>query len=541
MFQFIYLDRYAVRTRKNGFTKSVLTKGYYLSDSLTTNTVSILVIDDSKADRTANIIECKKIFKNIPGINLYIEESATLENAFQKSSENTFHIILLDKDLGVDSNGERISGINHIQSLKTLQPHAQIFMVTADERYEEIVAAMKLGAYDYFLKSSDPVKINYRSVMLERAFEKSVEELKVTMTKSGRTGLYSEFVSQSPSMKMLDQKIKAIAESSRPVLILGATGLGKGATARRINQFRAKFLEQTSRNFVNINIGAMSDALAQSELFGQDPYSYTGSGSKMKPGLIDVAKGGDIFLDEVGDASPEMQSKLLKVIEEKQFIRVGGRQPIQTNARFIFATNKNIRELVKIGKFREDLYMRMQAFEIEIPALEDRKEDLPQIIEACLKNALTDIKHKKISINDFPEDLMRYLMRDNIPGNIRGIENDVTKLVSFIPLDALGNPVMREWKNILGGNILFRKSRSKMSLDDLLSADTELVGPSFPGYKKAQEIFEKKLIEETIEKTGSMVTAAKQLKIAKSTLSVKMKHLNIKTPKKLKEHESKSI
>lgn len=511
-----------------------------MSETPTTNTVSILVIDDSKADRSANIIECGRIFKTIPGVELHIEESATLENAFQKASENTFHIILLDKDLGVDSEGKRISGIDNIQTLKTLQPHAQIFMVTADERYEEIIAAMKLGAYDYFLKSTDPVKVEYRSVMLERAFERSVEELKATMTKSGKTGLYSEFVSQSPVMKMLDQKIKAIAESSRSVLILGATGLGKGATARRISQFRANFLKQTSRNFVNINIGAMSDDLAQSELFGQDAYSYTGSGSKMKPGLLDVAKGGDIFLDEVGDASAEMQSKLLKVIEEKQYLRVGGRQPIQTNARFIFATNKNMRELVRSGKFREDLYMRMQAFEIEIPALEERKEDLPQIIEACLRNALTDVKHKQISINDFPEDLLRYLMRDNIPGNIRGIENDITKLVSFIPVDSLGKPVMKEWKNILGGSAPFRKSRSKMSLDDLLSADTELVGPSFPGYKKAQEIFEKKMIEEILEKTGNMVTAAKQLKIAKSTLSVKMRYLNIKTPKELRNHESRS-
>ncbi len=515
-------------------------KGTLLNTKENAQFVSILVVDDSKADRLANIIECKRIFGKLPGIDLQIEESATLENAFQKASENTFHIILLDKDLGIDQNGKKISGIDHIQSFKTLQPHTQIFMVTADERYEEIVAAMKLGAYDYFLKSEDPVKIEYRTVMLGRAFEKSIEELKQAMSKSTKAGLYSEFVSHAPVMQMLDQKLKAIAESSKPVLILGASGLGKGATARRINKFRAEFLGQSSRSFVNINIGAMSDALAQSELFGQDAYSFTGSGSKVKPGLLDIARGGDIFLDEVGDASSEMQSKLLKVIEEKQFLRVGGRQPIQTNARFIFATNKKMRELVKSGKFREDLYMRMQAFEIEIPSLEERKEDLPAIIESCLRNSLVDVNHKKISINDFPEDLMRYLMRDNIPGNIRGIENDIIKLVSFIPMDSQGKPIMKEWKNILGASALVRRTRSKITLDDFLSADIELVGPSFPGYKKAQEIFEKKLIEEILEKTGNMVTAAKHLKIAKSTLSVKMKHLNIKTPKEIRRDDSRA-
>lgn len=511
-----------------------------MNESQTEKSVSILIIDDSKADRSANIIECKRIFKNYPDTELHIEESATLENAFQKASENTFHIILLDKDLGTGADGKKISGIDNIQTLKGLQPHAQIFMVTADERYEEIVAAMKLGAYDYFLKSSDPVKMEYRSVMLERAFERSLEELKQTMDKSHRTGLYSEFVSHSPMMQKMDQKIRGLAESSKPVLILGATGLGKGAVARRISQFRADFLKQGARNFVNINIGAMSDSLAQSELFGQDAYSYTGSGSKMKPGLMDVAKGGDIFLDEVGDASPEMQLKLLKVIEEKQYLRVGGRQPIQTNARFIFATNKNIHDLVKSGKFREDLYMRIQAFEIEVPTLEERKQDLPAIIESCLRNVLTDFKHKKISVNDFPEDLMRYLMRDNIPGNIRGIENDITKLVSFIPIDSQGNVMMKEWKNVLGGTSPIRKTRSRLNLDDLLSADTELVGPTFPGYKKAQEIFEKKMIEEILEKTGNMVIAAQHLKIAKSTLSVKMKNLNIKTPKEVKFNDSRA-
>lgn len=504
--------------------------------------LSILIIDDSQADRTANSIECKRIFKTIPEVELHIEESATIDNAFDKASETTFNIILLDKDLGTGSDKKKISGLDYIQSLKTLQPHAQIFMITADERYEDILSAMKLGASDYFLKSSDQTKIEYRSVMLKRAFERSISEINETLAKTtlNKTGIYSEFISQAPVMQMLDQKLKAIAESSRPILILGATGLGKGAAARRINKFRSDFLKQSSRAFVNINIGAMSDTLAQSELFGQDAYSFTGSGSKVKPGLLDMAKGGDIFLDEVGDASAELQLKLLKVIEEKQFMRVGGRQPIQTTARFIFATNKNIRELVRTGKFREDLYMRMQAFEIEIPTLEDRKEDLPAIIEVCLRNALADVKHKNITMNDFPEDLMRYLMRDNIPGNIRGIENDITKLVSFIPMDSQGKPIMKEWKNILGASVTAKRNRSKLSLDDLLSTDTDLVNNNFPGYKQAQQIFEKKMIEEILDKTGNMIKAAKRLKIAKSTLSIKMKHLNIKVPKVGSFNESRS-
>lgn len=504
--------------------------------------VSILIIDDQKADRMSTRLECERIFRSIANTEPVIEEAATIEHAFQKMSEVTFHIILLDRDLGQNSKGEKVSGIQHIQSIQELQPHAQIFMLTSEERYEEILAAMKRGACDYFLKSADPLKLDYRSVMLERAFDRSSNEIKKALERSrtGQSDLYNEFIAKSPTMQRLDQKLKAISESQRPVLLLGATGLGKGAVARRLNQFRAEFLKHGStRPFVNINIGAMSDTLAQSELFGQDPNSFTGSGSKMKPGLLDVAKGGDIFLDEVGDASPELQLKLLKVIEERQYLRVGGRQPIETNARFIFATNKNIRELVALGKFREDLYMRMQAFEIEIPTLEERKEDLPDIIAALLKRTLQDVKHKKVSLSDFPEDLIRHLTRDNIPGNIRGIENDITRLISFAPLDKNGYVNLKDWKTLLGVMTNFRKPRTRFSFDDLLSLDTELIGPSFPGFKQAAQIFEKRLIEEALEKSGTMVMAAKQLKMAKSTLSVKVRHLNITITKGAKNSEQR--
>lgn len=495
--------------------------------------ISILIVDDQRADRISTSLECKNIFSAISDAELCIEESATLENAYQKVSEQTFHIILLDKDLGEDGKGGRISGIDYIAAFMELQPHAQIFMITGDERYTEIVSALKNGAADYFLKTNDPEKTEYRSEMLRRAFSRSSDEIEKTLTRqSQKTGLYGDFVCNSPVMKRLDQKLKAIAEASRPVLILGATGLGKGAVARRLNKFRADHVGQGSRPFVNVNIGAMPDALAQSELFGQDAYSFTGSGSKMKPGLLDYAKGGDIFLDEVGDTSPEMQLKLLKVIEERQYLRVGGRQAIQTNARFIFATNKNVHELIRQGKFREDLYMRMQAFEVEIPSLEERKEDLPAIIELALRSCLQEARQKKISIQDFPDDLMRYLMRDGIPGNIRGIENDVAKLVSFLPVDAKGYVNFREWRNVLGVSGFQRKSRSRLSLDDFISADTELVGPQFPGYRAAQMAFEKKIIEEALAQSdGNMLVAAGRLKIARSTMSKKVKALKIRVPK----------
>lgn len=504
--------------------------------------IAILIVDDQKADRMSSRFECEKIFERFSDSRLILEEAASIEEALEKTSEQTFQLILLDKDLGEDRQGGRISGIDYIAAFKELQPQAQIFMLTGDESYKDIVTALKHGASDYLLKSDSGEKSEYRSEMLRRALTRANEEIEKALTRlpQAKAGIYGEFVCKSPAMRRLDQKLKAIAEGSRPVLLLGATGLGKGAVARRLNHFRSEFLKQGSRPFVNVNIGAMPDALAQSELFGQDAYSFTGSGSKMKPGLLDFAKGGDIFLDEVGDTSPEMQLKLLKVIEERQYLRVGGRQPVQTNARFIFATNKNVQELVQQGKFREDLYMRMQAFEIEIPSLEERKEDLPAIIEVALKNILGDAKHKKLRLSEFPDDLMRYLTRDNIPGNIRGIENDLLRLVSFLPFDEKGYAIMREWKSVLGGGANQRRSKSKISLGDFLSADTELLGQDFPGYKEAQNLFTRKLIEEALVQAGGyQEVAASRLKISKATMSQKVKALNIKVPRRVK-HEART-
>ncbi len=149
---------------------------------------------------------------------------------------------------------------------------------------------------------------------------------------------------------------------------------------------------------MNINIGAMPDSLAQSELFGQDPYSFTGSGSKTKTGLIDMAKNGDIFLDEVGDASPEMQLRLLKSLK-KRIYPCWRSAAIKTNARFIFATNKDIKELVAQGKFREDLYMRIAALELDVPRLNERKEDLPEIIESICARIRETKSEKKVFKN----------------------------------------------------------------------------------------------------------------------------------------------
>jgi two-component system response regulator AtoC len=499
--------------------------------------VCILIIDDRATDRISNEVECKRIFRHHPG-GLVIDQTSNIDDAITKMAVTTYQIVLLDKDLGRDAKGDLISGTDYIRLLQEVQPVSKIIMLTASEKPSEISKALRLGAYDYIIKGADEERAGQREAALRRAFQSSMDSIELTIAPQliTRDAVYGEFICRSSSMVRFDQKVKAVADSHHPALLLGETGIGKGAIARRINEFRSNALK-FKRPFVNINIGAMPDNLAQSELFGQDPYSFTGSGSKTKTGLLDMAKNGDIFLDEVGDASPEMQLRLLKVVEEKEYIRVGGRQPIKTNARFIFATNKNIKDLVAQGKFREDLYMRIAALELEVPSLEERKEDLPHIIESICKRIRDTKPEKQIFFRDMPEDMARYLTRDSIPGNIRGIQNAIERFATFTLFDKQGLPDYKNWKSILGlaESTPRRKARdTRLSLSELATIETDLIGAEFPGYKQAQKVFERRLIEEALLRFGNLTKAAGHLGLSKGALSLKMKAMNMRQSKEAK-------
>lgn len=499
--------------------------------------ICILIIDDREADRMATAHECRSIFRANRDA-LVIDEATGIDEALQRMATRIYQIILLDKDLGTDAGGEPVSGIDHIRLLQEIQPVSKIIMLTASEKYLDVARALKNGAYDYMVKSADDDGAALRAATLRRALQSSMDGIDLTVRgqAQAKDGVYQSFICKSPAMIRFDLKLRAVADSQHPALLLGPSGIGKGAVARRINQFRAA-TQTGQRPFVNINIGALPDNLAQAELFGQDPYSFTGSGSKTKTGLIDVARNGDIFLDEVGDASPEMQLKLLKVVEEKEYFRVGGRQAIKTNARFIFATNKNIKELVAAGKFREDLYMRIAALELEVPLLSERKEDLLDIIESILERIRVEAPGKMLFLKDFPEDFVRYLTRDSIPGNIRGIQNVLERFSAFADFDRQGYPDYRQWRTLVGALAgSKRKGRdARLRVSELASLETDFFGETFPGFKAAQEVFERRMIEEAIARFGSISKASKGLQLSKATLSVKMKSMNIK-PKKRSSH-----
>lgn len=467
--------------------------------------VSVLIVDDETESRYIGKKCCETQFENIVRADLSLMEACSVEEALALLSQHTFHVVLLDRDLGKDSNGQPIDGINFIREIHAIQPYCEIIMLTANESPIEIVRAMSEGASDYLMKKNTPEYMAYREQKILYALRRAQTNIEKVRSARQTNASNDFYICNSPAMKHLDRTLEALAEINLPVLITGDTGLGKTATAKRLHSYRSKYLQQEKRPFFNINIGALVDNLAQSELFGHEAGAFTGA-SKLKVGYFELANGGTLFLDEIGDSSPEMQLRLLKVVEEREFQRVGGQTTIKTSARVIFATNKNLKKLVEEGKFREDLYSRISTFILEMPALEDRKEDLPEIIRMLVEKANAGSNSRKMLFDSFPASLIEHLSRPDVPGNIRGIENDIQRLLIYSTRETNGFIDVSGWQRILSfekspRSSGYRKSSdSPISLQELLSRDTDLIADDFPGIKEFLELMERKILVEADKK-----------------------------------------
>ena len=499
--------------------------------------IRVLILDDQEMWQETTRINCESIFNEInndstsESTNSFVQYFVcdSPEQALKVLSDSTIHILFLDKDLGTSADGRKINGVDLIPKFKAIQPFCQILMLTADTSHNDIAKAMKNGASDYLLKGSSEEYQAHRHEVIKRALAYYLKEVEYTKNETHQVNkTHLKFICSSPAMQRFDNKLIAVSESNRPVLLLGKTGLGKTAAARRINELSAVHFEQNKRPFVQINIGATEKSMIDSLLFGTEPGAYTGASSKTKAGLLDLARNGDIFLDEIGEASLDLQIKLLKVIEEKEYYRVGGNLPIKTNARFIFATNQNLQEMISSGRFREDLYMRISVFEENLPLLKERKSDLPEIIKEFLSAASREFPKKQIRYEDLPEDLIKHLTRDDIPGNIRGIENDICRIVAHATTNELGIPDFKSWKKILGfsGSSL-SQSDNFLSYKKIMNAKFEFKENSFPGLWALTQGLERKIFEEIKSQGITANEAAKILKISRNTVLTRMKEFGL--------------
>ncbi len=366
---------------------------------------SLLVVDDEKIVHDS----LGKWFRD-EGYEIGIAESA--REALQRMAERRWDAALVDiKMPGTD-------GIELQRRLKEIDPELIVIIMTGYASVETAVQALKNGAYDYVTKPFDPDDITHvvHNALEHRRMSRENVRLKETVAEVARP---PELVGQSQAMKKVFDAIETVGPTDATVLIIGESGTGKELVARAIHA-------QSPRRFnplVVIHCGALTETLLESELFGHEKGAFTGAQYRKK-GKFEIAEGGTVFLDEIGDISLKTQTDLLRVLQEREITRVGGNQPIKVDFRCVAATNKRLETLVEEGKFRPDLYYRLNVFRLEVPSLRERREDIPLLVDHFTRK-FSQAMNKRI-VRVAPK-AMALLQQYDWPGNVRELENAVER------------------------------------------------------------------------------------------------------------------
>ena len=360
----------------------------------------IMIVDDDK-----DALEVYRTRLSHAGFDVEIAESA--EQALSRVKKFDPGLIVTD----VRMSG--MSGLELLSKIREAMEGVSVVVMTGHDDMETAVTAMKSGAFDFLVKPVDPKVLQ---ALAERCFRELNEDDEGPDTEDEEVTLQrGQLIGRDPQMVEIYKTIGVLARNRATVLIRGETGTGKEVIAHAIHQHSAF----SGEPFIAVNCTALTDTLLESELFGHTKGSFTGAISARK-GYFELAGEGTIFLDEIGDTSPDFQTKLLRVLQERSFYPVGGEEPKTTQARVIAATHQPVEQLIKEGRFREDLYFRLRVVEIVVPPLRDRPGDIPLIASALLGRVREETHREVYRISDAAlENLLSY----NWPGNIRELEN----------------------------------------------------------------------------------------------------------------------
>lgn len=343
-------------------------------------------------------------------------------NALKILGEQSFDVVLTDLRM------EKVDGMQILRKCRDLYPDTEVVMITGYATLESAVDAMKHGAFYYIAK---PFKLDEVRKIVKEAVEKvrlrnENRELREQIEKyQGKV----KIITQDPSLQKILETARQIAPTDCNVIISGESGTGKELFARylHVNSARA------GGPFFAINCGAFTEELLANELFGHEKGAFTGA-QAMKKGLIETASGGTLFLDEVTETPPSMQVKLLRVIQEKEVLRVGSTEPLKVDVRFVAATNRNVQDSIKEGRFRQDLYFRLNVVSLHIPPLSERKDDIPLLSYYFLKKYAVLMKK---DVAEISQEVLSLLMNYGFPGNVRELENIIERGVAL----ATGNTI----------------------------------------------------------------------------------------------------
>ncbi len=380
----------------------------------------ILIIDDERTARKGLYFTLKKSFDDV-------HEAENFADAQRKLKQSEFDLAMVDLRLPSEEEGLRL-----IKHIKEIYPMTAVLIITAYSSVESAVKAMRAGGDDYITKdfTSEEIVIKVQKMLEMRKLwlsglrlTKQVDDIKNKYTPFKEPDI---IIGESKKMTLILDKLARIGkDNDSTVLVTGESGTGKEMVARSIHINSPKRARQ---KFVVVDVANMPATLLESQLFGHEKGAFTNA-NQLHRGFFEVASGGTVFLDEIGDFPLELQVKLLRFIQEKSFVRVGGDQPMYSDVRIIAATNKNLEELVKNNRFREDLYYRIKVIHIHLPPLRERKEDIPVLIKH-FRERFNKLKGRELP---FSQEVIDKMMQYDWPGNIRQLKNFIEELYVLCP------------------------------------------------------------------------------------------------------------
>ena len=459
----------------------------------TENDARILVIDDESAIR-----ESLEVLLSLEGYT--VEMAADGEIGLQRLEQNLYDLVLLDLALPGQS------GMELLPQIHERYPELPVIMITAYGTVDNVVDAIRAGAENFIQKPWDNEKLlaDIRSALARHRAETENVQLKRALRQRYN---FANIVGKSEVMLRIFDLVAQVAPSRSTVLILGESGTGKELIAKALHAGSPR----KDKPFVPVNTGSMSSELLESTLFGHVKGSFT-SAVANKKGLFEIAHGGTLFLDEIGNMGMDTQAKILRVLQDRRFMQVGGTHEIQVDVRIVAATNVDLRLAVREGRFREDLFYRLNVISIDLPPLRSRREDIPLLVNRFLDQYS---RENELEVRRITQDAMRALVDYDWPGNVRELENVVERCV-VLSTNALID------SGLLPPQISGRSLQAALIEDNPHASLFDIM-----------EVIERRIILEKLERCNwNQTEAAEQFRIPLSTLNQKIKRLNIEIRKK---------
>lgn len=446
--------------------------------------VEILVVDDEE-------FALKNLCHILKKEGYKVTAAKSGKQALIFLDKHSFSLVLTDLQM------PQVDGMQVLKRVKAFHPKTEVIMITGFSTVDSAIEALKAGAYHYIAK---PFKLDEVRKIVGEAIEKiqlksEIEQLKQQVNQKDQQ---PQLITHNQGMIGLLEMAEQIAATDTNVVISGESGTGKELLAKFIHSHSPR----SEKNMLSINCGAFSEELLTNELFGHSKGAFTGA-DEDKKGLVEMADGSTLFLDEITEMTPSMQVKFLRVLQEKEVMRVGGTQPVKVNVRFLAATNRDLKEEVKSGNFRQDLFFRVNVVSLKIPPLSERKDDIPLLVQFFLDKYNRAMRK---GVAEVAEDVLETLQSYDFPGNVRELENIIERGVALAKGSTIGLAQIP---------------------DDLRSMDMQTFRKSIGKYASMEEV-EKSYIEWILKETGFNKTeAAKALGIDRVSLWRKIKKLGL--------------